>query len=114
MSRPAFSMSDLQSGAKKLNTVEHPSELKASLADAKPSYDSEALVPLEELYVKYDGDLDLIFEQLQQDPSKAKKPHHRPKNCKEFAEKYLEGYYTVISTDSNSHSHSDYKQSSHK
>ncbi len=36
------------------------------------------------------------FAELKADPSKAKKPHHRPKGAKEFAEKYLEGYYSLV------------------
>jgi hypothetical protein len=36
------------------------------------------------------------FGELRADPSKAKKPHHRPKNAKEFAEKYIEGYYSLV------------------
>jgi hypothetical protein len=41
----------------------------------------------------------LRFAELKSDPSKAKKPHHRPKNEKEFATKYLQGYYSVITSE---------------
>ncbi len=34
------------------------------------------------------------------DPSKAKKPHHRPKDARDFAVNYLAGYYTVIDASS--------------
>ncbi len=37
----------------------------------------------------------LRFKELKADPSKALKPHHRPHNAHEFAEKYLQGYYTL-------------------
>jgi hypothetical protein len=36
------------------------------------------------------------FRELNADPSKAKKPHHRPKNAKDFAINYLRGFYSVI------------------
>ena len=36
------------------------------------------------------------FDELRADPSKAKKPHHRPKDAREFAVKYLEGYYSLV------------------
>lgn len=36
------------------------------------------------------------FDELRANPSKAKKPHHRPKSAREFATKYLQGYYSVI------------------
>jgi hypothetical protein len=39
------------------------------------------------------------FAELKADPSKAKKPHHRPKNANEFATKYLQGYYSIIDSD---------------
>lgn len=39
------------------------------------------------------------FQELKADPSKAKKPHHRPKTAKEFATKYLEGFYSLIEGD---------------
>jgi hypothetical protein len=84
--KPAFSISDLQSGAKRLNTVDAPSESKN--AEAKPVFDRAALEPLEDLYDKHNGDLDLIFAELNANPAKAKKPHHRPPNAKVFAEKY--------------------------
>ena len=41
----------------------------------------------------------LSFGELRADPSKAKKPHHRPKNAEEFAVKYLQGYYSLVEDD---------------
>eukprot|EP01031_Cornospumella_fuschlensis_P036710 gene36710-44532_t len=91
---PGLSISDLQSAAKKLNTVDEPADRKPAKADAS---ERSAIEALEDLYDKHDGDLDRIFGELKADPSKAKKPHHRPKNAKEFATKYLEGYYSLVS-----------------
>lgn len=51
------------------------------------------------------------FAELKADPSKAKKPHHTPKNAKEFASNYLKGYYSVIDTDNDTAADS---KSSHK
>eukprot|EP00428_Durinskia_dybowskii_P080433 CAMPEP_0170424412 /NCGR_PEP_ID=MMETSP0117_2-20130122/37541_1 /TAXON_ID=400756 /ORGANISM="Durinskia baltica, Strain CSIRO CS-38" /LENGTH=111 /DNA_ID=CAMNT_0010683273 /DNA_START=23 /DNA_END=358 /DNA_ORIENTATION=- len=96
MSKPAFSMYDLQSGAKKLNTVEPPPADSKGSKGSSSGHDQAAVESLENLYDKHNGDLDAIFYELKADPSKAKKPHHRPKNAKEFAEKYLEGYYSII------------------
>ena len=36
------------------------------------------------------------FGELKANPAKAKKPHHMPKSAREFASKFLEGYYSVI------------------
>lgn len=49
------------------------------------------------MYHKYDGNLDEIFGELKANPAKAKKAHHKPKNAKEFAEKYLAGYLFPMS-----------------
>jgi mannose/fructose/N-acetylgalactosamine-specific phosphotransferase system component IIB len=57
MSKAGFSIADLQHGAKKLNTVEPPSEK----AQAKSVVlNEEEVQALEELYQKHDGDLDLM------------------------------------------------------
>ena len=58
MSKSGFSIADLQQGAKKLNTVEPPSE--KSQAKAAPLNEDEVKA-LEELYTKYDGDLDQMY-----------------------------------------------------
>eukprot|EP01040_Poterioochromonas_malhamensis_P002911 gene2911-3096_t len=88
--KPVFSLNDLQKGAKSLNATETTSH------GSKDTSDVEARRALEDLYEKYDGDLDRIFDELRADPSKAKKPHHRPKDAREFAVKYLEGYYSLV------------------
>lgn len=100
MSKPAFSLADLQQGAKKLNTVEAPAECKQGGTQTHPAGGSKAdgagLEALESLYDKHGGDLDLLFSELKANPAKAKKPHHAPKSAREFASKFLEGYYSVI------------------
>ena len=45
-----------------------------------------------DLYNKFDGDLDLIFDELQENPGKAKK--YPPSSAQVFAERYYEGGYT--------------------
>ncbi len=95
MSKPAFSISDLQRGAKSLNTAP-PAEDKKVDSKASQEVDREALQKLEDLYIKHEGDLDLIFAELKADPTKAKKPHNRPKTASEFASKYLEGRYSLL------------------
>jgi hypothetical protein len=60
MSRPAFSMADLQAGAKKLDTAV---VAEGKGGDSKPiasAVDREALDSLENLYDKHNGDLDLM------------------------------------------------------
>ena len=49
---------------------------------------------LENMYKKYSGDLDEIFDELGEDPGKAKK--YPPENAKVFARKYREGFYSYI------------------
>jgi hypothetical protein len=40
---------------------------------------------------------DLIsFEELGANPEKAKKPHNRPKDATEFAEKFYHGFYSLV------------------
>jgi hypothetical protein len=36
------------------------------------------------------------FEELDSNPEKAKKPHNRPKSSREFAEKFLDGFYALV------------------
>ncbi len=40
--------------------------------------------------------MDAIFAELKSDPTKAKKPHNRPRTAAEFAAKYLEGRYSLL------------------
>ena len=61
MSRPAFSMADLQTGAKKLSASSSiGSEVKSDAKSSSSQSDSATLKSLESLYDRYDGDLDLM------------------------------------------------------
>lgn len=39
------------------------------------------------------------FTELKSDPTKAKKPHNRPRDAQMFAEKYLNGFYDLVEGD---------------
>ena len=45
-----------------------------------------------DLYNRFNGNLDQIFDELQENPGKAKK--YPPKDAQAFAERYYEGGYT--------------------
>jgi len=96
--KAGFSLSDLQQGAKKLQTVGEPEVGGAKKVESKEEAlaSATALQSLEELWDKHGGDIDLIFGELGANPAKAKKPHHMPKSSREFASKFVEGYYSVI------------------
>jgi len=93
-SKPAFSLADLQRGAKSLNTTEKKAAGLQTKDDAAAS--AATLDSLEKLYEKHAGNVDLIFDELGANPAKAKKSHHAPKTAREFALKFSEGYYDVI------------------
>jgi hypothetical protein len=38
----------------------------------------------------------LSFEELNANPTKAKKPHNRPKTAEEFATKFYQGFYDLV------------------
>jgi len=64
-------------------------------ADVKGDDETEEMTErLENMYEKYSGNLDDIFEELGEDPGKAKK--YPPENAKVFARKYREGFYSYI------------------
>ena len=42
------------------------------------------------------------FAELNQDPTKALKPHHKPKDGLDFATQYLQGFYSVIDSEADS------------
>jgi hypothetical protein len=94
--KAAFSLADLQQGAKKLATVAEPEAAKKTESKDDAAAAAAALESLEQLWGKHGGDLDLIFGELKANPAKAKKPHHAPKNAREFATRFVEGYYSVI------------------
>jgi hypothetical protein len=45
------------------------------------------------------------FEELKANPSKAKKPHNKPKGAKDFAEKYMQGLFSLVDEDADAKSH---------
>lgn len=101
--KPSFNIADIQSASKRLNNVDID-HIDAKKADSKPVMDESersAIEALENIYNKYNGDIDLIFEELKADPTKAKRPKHYPKSARDFAEKYLQGRYSVIHNDEN-------------
>lgn len=40
------------------------------------------------------------FAELGSDPTKALKPHNRPKDAAEFARKYYDGFFSIVVDDS--------------
>ena len=113
--KAAFSLADLQQGAKKLNNVGEP-EAGAKKTESKDdaAAAAAALESLEQLWDKHAGDLDLIFAELKANPAKAKKAHHKPNSAKEFATKFVAGYYTVIEGSSDDHADVAESKTAHK
>ena len=69
----SINIADLQSGAKRLHTT---IDNDAKKADSKPVMDDterNAIESLENIYNKYNGNIDQIFEELKEDPTKAKR-----------------------------------------
>lgn len=61
MSKPAFTMADLQMGAKKLSASSGIGlEVKSDTKSSSNQSDSATIKSLESLYNRYDGDLDLM------------------------------------------------------
>lgn len=87
-------IADLKSMAKELNHAK-PVEKESSKAESNAVEDT--LESLQQLYQKHNGDLDEIFAHLGSSPEKAKKPHNKPKSAEDFAQRYLEGFYTLTS-----------------
>ncbi|GMH53490.1 hypothetical protein TrRE_jg2922 [Triparma retinervis] len=67
--RPAFSLGALQAGAKSLRETEGPSSSAGAKGDGETEEMNATLVAL---YEKFSGNLDDIFEELGEDPGKAK------------------------------------------
>jgi hypothetical protein len=119
MLKPSFNIADIQSASKRLNSVEN---VEAKKADSKPIMDESekhAIESLENIYIKHNGNIDDIFHELKEDPTKAKRPKHCPKNARDFAEKYIQGRYSVINNDDNDdnddkNDDNEYKSSQHK
>mmetsp|Transcript_1282 Transcript_1282/g.1294 ORF Transcript_1282/g.1294 Transcript_1282/m.1294 type:complete len:105 (+) Transcript_1282:220-534(+) len=92
MSKLGFDPSELQQGAKGL----HHTSVSSKHSSKTDPDEKASLSQLEELYNQYDGDLDKIFEELGANPEKAKKPHNRPRDGAEFAEKFYKGFYSLV------------------
>jgi hypothetical protein len=89
-----FSMADLQGAKKRLDEADTPAEAKGPAApDPEIVAQEEAM---EALYNKHDGDLVRIFDELGANPEKALKPHNKPKSAREFARKYVAGFYSLL------------------
>lgn len=105
--KPAFNIADLQSATKRLNSVDN---VEAKKADSKPIMDQSerhAIESLENIYTKHNGNIDDIFHELKEDPTKAKRPKHYPKNARDFAEKYLQGRYSIINNNDDNNDDDD-------
>jgi len=69
----SINIADLQSSAKRLNNVDN---IDSKKVDSKPIMDEterNAIESLESIYNKYNGNIDMIFEELKEDPTKAKR-----------------------------------------
>ena len=69
----SINIADLQSGAKRLN---HTTDNDSKKVDSKPIMDEterNAIESLENIYNKHNGNIDMIFEELKEDPTKAKR-----------------------------------------
>ncbi len=49
------------------------------------------------------------FEELNANPTKAKKPHNRPKTADEFAKKFYHGFYDLVEEEDSADSKSSRK-----
>lgn len=94
MSKLGFSPADLQGGLKSLNDTPAQAEAKG-VAEPDPEI-AQREDAMAELYNKHDGDLVAIFDELQENPEKALKPHNKPKSAREFARKMVAGFYSLL------------------
>ena len=83
-----ISEEEIQRGLKSLNDVDVAEDKGLSSPIAK---DEKTVFNLEDLYTKYNGDIQAIFDELGESARKALK--YPPKDAAEFASKYYEGYY---------------------
>ena len=103
-------MADIQAARKTLNHTDEAPEKKDNDALNGIVEDKETaneLSRLKEIYVRYGGDIERIFEELLCSPRKALK--HPPKDEDEFARKFYQGFYTDIETETASESKAEHK-----
>ena len=94
MPKLGFSPADLQGGLKSLADTPVQAEAKGGAEpDAEIAQREEAMV---DLYNKYEGDIQAIFDELKENPEKALKPHNKPKSAREFARKMVGGFYSLL------------------
>ena len=86
-----FSASDLAKGSKNLATAK-TQECSDSL-----TYDKGVAEQYTKLFDEFDGDVDKLFDHLNENPRKAKK--YPPKDAREFGIKYSQGFYTCVEAD---------------
>ncbi|KAK1942697.1 hypothetical protein P3T76_006196 [Phytophthora citrophthora] len=84
----AVSESELDKASKGLHATKGTREHSDSL-----EYDPSVAEKLTALYKKFDGDINAIFEELDENPRKALK--HPPTSATEFGKKYAQGFYTM-------------------
>mmetsp|Transcript_2399 Transcript_2399/g.5220 ORF Transcript_2399/g.5220 Transcript_2399/m.5220 type:complete len:107 (+) Transcript_2399:58-378(+) len=90
---PAFNLADLRAGAKKLHSVEESSGDKKAQGKTVADEGEEAVLKAYiDLYNKFGGDIDRIFDELGENPGKAKK--YPPKSAEDFATRYYAGGFT--------------------
>ena len=82
---------ELQRGLKSLNDVNIAEDKGVS---PKIEKDEKTVFSLEDIYLKHNGDIQAIFDELGESARKALK--YPPKDASEFAAKYYEGYYDDI------------------
>ncbi|KAG7394732.1 hypothetical protein PHYBOEH_004775 [Phytophthora boehmeriae] len=82
------SESELNKASKELHATKGTREHSDSL-----EYDSSIADKVAALYEKLDGDINAIFEELEEDPRKALK--HPPQSAADFGKKYAQGFYTI-------------------
>eukprot|EP00620_Florenciella_sp_RCC1587_P012483 CAMPEP_0182556486 /NCGR_PEP_ID=MMETSP1324-20130603/737_1 /TAXON_ID=236786 /ORGANISM="Florenciella sp., Strain RCC1587" /LENGTH=103 /DNA_ID=CAMNT_0024768387 /DNA_START=38 /DNA_END=349 /DNA_ORIENTATION=+ len=86
---PAFSLGDLQAGAKGLQQVEDaPKKAEGKGDDGSDA----ALGGLIEIWNNHGGDIEAIYAELGENPGKAIK--YPPSGAEDFAQKYLDGKLT--------------------
>uniref|UniRef100_A0A7S2SCV1 Uncharacterized protein n=1 Tax=Rhizochromulina marina TaxID=1034831 RepID=A0A7S2SCV1_9STRA len=84
--------SALQAGAKNLKeTTVAPRKAEGKGGD---ELDDKTIASLVSLYDKYNGSLDDIFDELGENPSKAKK--YPPRDAEDFAQRYYAGAFTYV------------------